>query len=61
MEQQWISVNEPPKQAGAYLACNLDEWIDVCIFTQEEWIRPECYFGGVKVTHWMPLPKPPKQ
>lgn len=59
--QEWISAKEPPKERGEYL-CYLKyepESSDV--------IRQNTYYGSGRwmaepgrLTHWMPLPEPPK-
>ena len=63
---KWIPVTEPPKKRGCYLV-TVNHWLDGKPVTRE------AYWNGVdwlscekkqeltpRVTHWMPLPEPPK-
>lgn len=59
---EWISVNDRlPEPGEDVLVCN--HWGD--IDTDMVWINPdgktEFYFDKTNVTHWMPLPEPPKE
>ena len=65
---KWISVEERlPEQNGIYLAhvvhryCKIDSYWRVCI----EYFGIEGTWDSLadiyEVTHWMPLPKPPKE
>lgn len=72
-KQEWISVDERlPEEGGAYLIVVKEkyesekEWryhVDVASFTFD-W---DCIFHdwdegqGIHITHWMPLPPPPKE
>ena len=64
--QQWISVTEwLPKKEGDYLVASTKGKVGYSHFFPEREIVPGkvrdavfCYPG---VTHWMPLPEPPKE
>ena len=72
-QSEWISVEERlPEEGGTYLVVLKEkhecekEWnyhVDVASFTFE-W---DCIFHdwdegqGIEITHWMPLPEPPKK
>lgn len=67
---RWIPVDdELPKKAGEYLvfACdrfkNLgrEHYIELCYWYGETWIMRPYMEGFAKITHWMPLPEPPKE
>jgi hypothetical protein len=52
-KQEWISVDERlPEEPGTYVACRRDGYVGFAFFTGAS-------FPTV-VTHWMPLPEPPK-
>ena len=64
--QEWISVTESPKGKGCYFVA-VNHWLDGKPVTRE------AYWNGCdwlscdkkreltpRVTHWMPLPQPPK-
>jgi hypothetical protein len=58
-QSEWISVDERlPERNGRYLThCNIEGQSLVCILCY-------CKVGGFNegtVTHWMPLPTPPKE
>lgn len=57
-QSEWISVEERlPERNGRYLThCNIENQSLVCVLYY-------CKIGGFNegtVTHWMPLPEPPK-
>ena len=53
---QWISVeDELPKERDWYLIYDASMSHDVCMWYGDCW--GNCY----NVTHWMPLPQPPKK
>lgn len=55
----WVSVEERlPENDGRYLVCNQPykaQWVMI----QEYW--RDSGWSGSSVTHWMPLPEPPKE
>ena len=64
--QEWISVTESPKWKGCYIVA-VNHWVDGKPVTRE------AYWNGCdwlscdkkreltpRVTHWMPMPQPPK-
>ena len=65
---KWISVKERlPSIEDIFLVANIDSknisdhW--VCagqINSNGEWCNQFCDSDTIKVTHWMPLPEPPK-
>lgn len=55
----WISVEKEPKEAGEYLCYNIENGVmAVQYYDLREW----GYLASIKtvVTHWQPLPEPPK-
>ena len=57
---EWISINDRlPNSPGHYLA--VADWMGVVEKAEfdgtSQW---NVSFGGSSVTHWMPLPEPPK-
>lgn len=59
--QQWISVSERlPEIGGYYFVHHKGGLVSERRFYEE---APELFipFGNEPVTHWMPLPKPPKE
>lgn len=60
----WISVDdEMPDGYLPVLAVNQKGSIRICeyAFYEEEWWKmPSCKPVVTTITHWMPLPKPPK-
>jgi hypothetical protein len=64
---KWIPVSEPPKEIGYYLV-TAKHWLDGRPVTQEahwntaDWLTCEDHYEITpRVTHWMPLPEPPKE
>ena len=64
---KWIPVSEPPKEIGYYLV-TVKHWLDGRPVTQEahwntaDWLTCEDHYEITpRVTHWMPLPEPPKE
>lgn len=64
---EWISIkNKLPKKPGYYLCFRLNSKMPICIREFDEWIsnsRKRFWINGgedLKITHWMPLPNPPK-
>ena len=68
--QEWISVAERLPEEGDYALCVLKGFnyggkIQVCKFVPADKFKDKPYFehfrnGFPSVTHWMPLPQPPK-
>ena len=68
--QEWISVTERLPEEGDYVLCVLKGFnyggkIQVCKFVPADNFKDKPYFehfrnGFPSVTHWMPLPQPPK-
>ena len=68
--QEWISVNDRLPEEGEYVLCVLKGFnyggkIQVCKFVPADKFKDKPYFehfrnGFPSVTHWMPLPEPPK-
>ena len=68
--QKWISVKDRLPEEGEYVLCVLKGFnyggkIQVCKFVPADKFKDKPYFehfrnGFPSVTHWMPLPKPPK-
>ena len=69
--QEWISVTERLPEEGDYVLCVLKGFnyggkIQVCKFVPADKFKDKPYFehfrnGFPSVTHWMPLPEPPKE
>ena len=64
--QRWIPVTEPPKKKGCYFVTVL-HWVDGKPVTREaywngaDWLSCERRHEITpRVTHWIPLPEPPK-
>ena len=68
--QKWISVKDRLPEEGEYVLCVLKGFnyggkIQVCKFVPADKFKDKPYFehfrnGFPSVTHWMPLPEPPK-
>ena len=68
--QEWIPVTERLPEEGDYALCVLKGFnyggkIQVCKFVPADKFKDKPYFehfrnGFPSVTHWMPLPQPPK-
>lgn len=68
--QEWIPVTERLPEEGEYVLCVLKGFnyggkIQVCKFVPADKFKDKPYFehfrnGFPSVTHWMPLPEPPK-
>lgn len=58
-EPKWISVKERPPENFETVIIWRNDCRNACIgwLIDDRWSVPK----GVKVTHWMPLPKPPKE
>ena len=68
-ERRWIPVAERlPESEGTYLVYTERGTVYASHFYEKKVFRDDyvrepqwCQRGKVKVTHWMPLPKPPKE
>ena len=65
--QKWISVSEPPKAHGIYQVFGYDKDLEKTKVWYGQWSGYDWFiydiYGDEKrfeVTHWMPLPQPPK-
>lgn len=65
---EWISVNEKKPRAeygegDTVLTVNELGVMHLLYWDGSNWCEPtgECYDSQFKVTHWMPLPEPPKE
>ena len=68
--QEWISADDRLPEEGEYVLCVLKGFnyggkIQVCKFVPADKFKDKPYFehfrnGFPSVTHWMPLPQPPK-
>ena len=68
--QEWVSIDDRLPEEGEYVLCSLKGFnyggnIQVCKFVPADKFKDKPYFehfrnGFPSVTHWMPLPKPPK-
>ena len=72
--QEWIPASEPPKEDGrynVYIADKVHACVDAVRFYKDGvgslhknvWARYDCedgYYEVKNITHWMPLPQPPK-
>lgn len=59
--QEWVSVEERLPEESLDSVMGYDEYRERCVFVQYykgEWILGN--HESVKITHWMPLPEPPK-
>ena len=58
-QPHWISVEDrlPDKQPCEYLVVNANN-VETAICLDNRWITPR---RVIKITHWMPLPEPPKE
>jgi hypothetical protein len=65
MNMEWISVKDrlPDDRSEMYLVwyTKTNSWEFAFIEHDGEWDLPDQGWGGANVTHWMPLPEPPKQ
>lgn len=59
---QWISVDERlPEDDGHYLCYTTDGYYNFCVYYGDgEWMILDQEDLAQNVTHWMPLPEPPK-
>ncbi len=64
--QEWISVNDPPMKHGCYLV-TVKHWLDGKPVVREAYHNGSFWEScerrrdiSQRVTHWMPMPQPPK-
>jgi len=63
----WIPVTERlPEENGNYLVavkCPRGKWVEICACDGRDWVSVDEYaeYATKWVTHWMPLPQPPKE
>lgn len=62
--QEWRPASEPPKEDGRYYVARYDyvtktPFADILWFEKGQWWN-RLHGGNFAVTHWMPLPVPPK-
>lgn len=61
----WFSMAEmPPKRNGAYLVCTRHDFYKTANIAKANYRNGSWYGQGghwQNVTHWMPLPEPPKE
>lgn len=65
--EMWMPVsNGLPEEGESILAvlCTKDTkcepWVEAMTYESEKFLEPSGTCRGVKMTHWMPLPEPPK-
>ena len=59
-QPEWISVEERlPDRVGKYLVFTFDRRVYLCDFI-DHYCDGDFQFDDYRVTHWMPLPMPPK-
>lgn len=59
-EVKWISVEERlPEEEGCYLVAVKND--HKRRYSKTAWFSRESWFARQDVTHWMPLPEPPKE
>ena len=60
-KQEWISVDERlPEREGKYLVATFDRRVGIGNLI-DYYCDGDLSFDNYKVTHWMPLPEPPKK
>ena len=64
--QEWIPASEPPETKGFYLVAGNLRWAGNPMAREAYWLGDawlscdgKCYITR-RITHWMPLPTPPK-
>lgn len=58
-KRRWISVKDRlPEHEDDYLVCFDDGFIAITFYKKNGW---ELWADSGDVTHWMPLPEPPKE
>ena len=56
----WISVDDRLPNPGQEVLVYLPEMIETTIYHGSKWDEPWDTMHGDEITHWMPLPEPPK-
>lgn len=61
--QKWIPVSERLPEGGAIVLCNTDYFVEVLQWDKraDVWVDQYRSYRKNYVTHWMPLPEPPKE
>lgn len=61
-KQEWISVDERLPETRETILYFNGEWVDACYFDGDNFMTLDTYESSIvdNVTHWMPLPEPPK-
>lgn len=63
--QKWIPAEKPPEKEGSYLVCSKTGKVYTSHYYTEkkcsEWYTRKAEWSHPNVTHWMPLPEPPKE
>ena len=63
--RQWIRCSErlPDKPRLYLIHVAPDEYTNVAYYSGYDWVidEEEYYFNASDVTHWMPMPEPPKE
>lgn len=64
MEQKWIPVVEQFPKHGDVVLCWLPDWEQMMVLQRDDvyngWVA-ERNFANRFISHWMPLPLPPKE
>ena len=60
---EWISVKDRLPENGKMAICKTDWFYEICQWDawSEVWFSPTHIHKKDYVTHWMPLPEPPKE
>ena len=63
--ERWIPVTERlPEERAFLLICTVDKNVGEAVFDYDRqfyWMNTDEYDVPLSVTHWMPLPEPPKE
>ena len=61
--QEWIPVKDRLPKGGAIVLCNTDYFVEVLQWDEraDMWVDQYRSYRKNYVTHWMPLPQPPKE
>ena len=62
---EWINFDEVKPNDGQYVLSVTSEGIMEVMYFDKDWCNCLCQYDGLvkvfNVTHWMPLPEPPKE